>query len=74
MGNRADFGRRLYVAFVILLAAAVAISFAVPPITLVALVVGLPLALVVFCLLMGLMKGTERMCRAYKAPVIPVAL
>ncbi len=61
--GRAEFRRKLYLALVIIVSVCVWISFLVPPFLLFALVVGLPLSIVVFCLMMGLMKGTARMCR-----------
>ncbi len=61
--ERAESRRNLYVAFVVFLTIAISISFLAPPFMIVAVIVGLPLAIVVFCLLMGLMKGTENMCR-----------
>lgn len=61
--RRADFRRKLYVSCAVLLSIAVLISFAVPPFVLVAVVVGLPVSIIVFCLMMGLMSGTARMCR-----------
>jgi hypothetical protein len=73
IGNRADFRRRLYVALVVALAISIVIMVAVPPFGLVVLVIGLPLTILVYCLMMGLMKGTEKMCRGYEAPVLPVA-
>ena len=66
MQNRADFRRRLYVAFTIgfllLLLAALAVP-PVTPVTPIALFIGLPVGLITFCLMMGLMKGTANMCR-----------
>ena len=61
--QRADFLRKLYVSFAALLSIAVLISFAVPPFVFIAVVVGLPVALIVMCLMMGLMIGTANMCR-----------
>ncbi len=61
--ERADFRRRLYVGFIIVAMLAVAVSFAVPSFVLVTVIIALPLAIIVFCLMMGLMKGTENMCR-----------
>jgi len=61
--GRAEFRRKLYLALVVIISVSVWISFLVPPFLLLALVVGLPLSIVVFCLMMGLMKGTARMCR-----------
>lgn len=61
--QRADFRRKLYVSFAVLFTIAVLISFAVPPLAFVAAIVGLPITIIVFCLMMGLMNGTANMCR-----------
>lgn len=73
IGERADFRRRLYIALVIALAISIVIMVVVPPFALIVLITGLPLTIVVYGLMMGLMKGTEKMCRAYEAPEIPEA-
>ena len=66
MRDRAGFRRKLYVGSGIAVTLLVTITFAVPQFALVALGVGLPLAIVVFCLMMGLMKATENMCRGLR--------
>ena len=66
ISSRAAFRRKLYVALVVVLTITVAISFVAPPFILVAIVLGLPLAVIVFCLMMGLMRGTENMCRGFR--------
>jgi len=65
IGGRADFRRKLYVALLVLGTIAAGISLIVPPFVLLAVVVVLPMAIIVFCLMMGLMKGTENMCRSF---------
>ncbi len=67
MKQRADFRRKLYVGFIIGVFVAVGICFIFPPFALITAIVGLPLAIVVFCLMMGLMKGTTNMCRGAAA-------
>ena len=61
--NQAEFRRKLYIGFIISIIFFASISFIYPPFIFIAVVVGLPLAIVVFCLLMGLMRGTANMCR-----------
>jgi hypothetical protein len=61
--DQAEFRRKLYIFFTIFILFFALISFIIPPLILIAVVVGLPLAIVVFCLLMGLMRGTANMCR-----------
>ncbi len=65
--ERADSRRRLYLAFTVLLAAAGVMSFAVPAFAMVAVIAGLPVGVIVFCLMMGLMNGTANMCRGAAA-------
>lgn len=61
--NQAEFRRKLYIFFTIFILFFASISFIFPPFIFIAVIVGLPLAIVVFCLLMGLMRGTANMCR-----------
>ena len=61
--ERADFRRRIYLIFAICLSLSVLVSFVIPPIAIVAVIIGLPVGLVMFCLMMGLMKGTANLCR-----------
>lgn len=64
--GKADFRRKLYLVFVVSFSAAIAICFIAPPFIPVALIVGLPVAIIVFCLMMGLMKATQNMCRNFR--------
>jgi len=68
--QRADFRRKFYIGFIIAIFVAIGISVIVPAFIFITVIVGLPLAIVVFCLLMGLMKGTAKMCRQSKSEVI----
>jgi len=61
--ERADFRRKLYLAFIIAITAAIGICFVVPPLILIFAIGGLIAAIVIFCLLMGLMKATANMCQ-----------
>ncbi len=61
--ERADFRRKLYLAFMIAITAAIGICFVVPPLILVVGIGGLIVAIVVLCLMMGLMKATANMCQ-----------
>jgi hypothetical protein len=61
--ERADFRRKLYLAFMIAITVAIGICLIVPPLTLVVAIGGLIAAIVIFCLLMGLMKATANMCQ-----------
>jgi len=61
--ERADFRRKLYLAFMIALLVVIVICFVVPPLIFIFAIGGLIAAIVIFCLLMGLMKATANMCR-----------
>ncbi len=61
--ERADFRRKLYLAFTIAITVAFGICFAAPPLILIVVIGGLIAAIVVLCLLMGLMKTTANMCQ-----------
>ena len=63
IAERAAGRRKLYVALVAMGAVSFWISFVVPLFLPVAFLAGLPLAVVVLCLMVGLMRGTARMCR-----------
>ncbi len=65
--DRASFRRKLYVALAVLATLATPVLFVAPGLALAAVIIGLPVAITVFCLMMGLMRGTEKMCRG--APV-----
>lgn len=64
IARRADFRRKLYIGFIIAAIASAGIILIMPHFIFIMLIVGLPLAIIVLCLLMGLMKGTATMCRA----------
>jgi len=61
--ERADFRRKLYLAFIIAITAAIGLCLVVPPLILVVVIGGLIIAIVVLCLMMGLMKATANMCQ-----------
>lgn len=61
--ERADFRRKLYLAFMIAITVVIGICFAVPPLIFIFAIGGLIAAIVIFCLLMGLMKATANMCK-----------
>ena len=61
--ERADFRRKLYLSFMIAITAAIGICLVVPPLILVVAIGGLIVAIVVLCLMMGLMKATANMCQ-----------
>ncbi|MHC4240579.1 MAG: hypothetical protein ACYSUC_12670, partial [Planctomycetota bacterium] len=61
--ERADFRRRLYVGFTIAVYVAAGICYVFPPLVVPLVFIGLPLAIIVICLMMGLMKATANMCR-----------
>ncbi|NIV70102.1 MAG: hypothetical protein GWN41_08235 [Phycisphaerae bacterium] len=60
--ERADFRRKLYLAFMIALPVVMVICFVVPPLIPIVAIGGLIAAIVIFCLLMGLMKATVNIC------------
>ncbi len=62
--RNADARRKIYLGFHIFLLVSIGLAAAAPPFALVAVIVGIPLAIVILCLMMGLMKQTERMCLA----------
>ncbi len=61
--NRADFRRKLYLGIIIAIWVVGGIIYVFPPFIIAAFIIGLPASILVFCLMMGLMKGTENMCR-----------
>jgi hypothetical protein len=61
--ERADFRRRLYVGFTIAVYVAAGICYVLPPLVFPLVFVALPLAIIIICLMMGLMKATANMCR-----------
>ncbi|MEM6797504.1 MAG: hypothetical protein AAF725_26285 [Acidobacteriota bacterium] len=63
MRRRAHFRRRFYVVFHGLLLLVLAAALAVQSLAIAAILVALPLSIVLFFLMMGLMGGTEKMCR-----------
>ena len=60
--ERADMRRILYVVALIAAFILVGISVAFPPFATIALLVGIPLSLIAFFLMMGLMHGVRNMC------------
>lgn len=61
--ERADFRRKLYLAFMIAFPVVMLICFVVPTLLPIVAIGGLIAAIVIFCLLMGLMKATANMCK-----------
>lgn len=61
--ERAEFRRRLYVGYAVLLVSGTLTAFLVRSSTIFLILVTVPLAIVLFVLMMGLMAGTKRMCR-----------
>ncbi|MEO1209595.1 MAG: hypothetical protein AAFX78_08645 [Cyanobacteria bacterium J06638_20] len=62
--RQANFRRKLYIAFYLSAFIVVLMLFAFPAFILPVIMVGLPLAVVVFALMMVLMRSTANMCRA----------
>ena len=61
--DRAEFRRNLYIGFLIAVFIAALVCIVIPPLIIITVIVGLPLGIIVLCLMMGLMKGTANMCR-----------
>lgn len=61
--DRAEFRRTLYLIFIVSLPVAFGMALLSQSLILLALAIEIPFALIVFCLLLGLMRGTENMCR-----------
>jgi hypothetical protein len=61
--DRAEFRRMLYLIFIVSLPVVFGLVLLDKSLALFVLAIEIPFALIVFCLLMGLMKGTENMCR-----------
>ncbi|HNY27191.1 MAG TPA: hypothetical protein PLA90_02855 [Candidatus Sumerlaeota bacterium] len=63
--ERSEFRRTLFLIFIVSLPVTFGIALLAPSFALLFLVVEISFALIVFCLLMGLLKGIENMCRGY---------
>ena len=61
--DRAWSRRQMYLAFEVVVWLAVGLIFAAPHLGLIVILAGIPVALIIFCLMMGLMKGTGNMWR-----------
>jgi VIT1/CCC1 family predicted Fe2+/Mn2+ transporter len=68
--QRADFRRKLYLGFIIVVYITAGLCLIEPAFIFITVIAGFPLAIAVFCLLMGLMKGTAKMCQQSKSEVI----